>query len=151
MRITTSHVEADAHVRLVERSSTCSYETPEAKLKHLTIPIAVALLLSCLAACNSSNQPTVVLPPQVKADAKRYHLAGKVVSVDKQAHMLNVDGEAIPGFMSAMTMPYNVKPESQLDKLSPADSITADVVLEGDNAWLENIAVTAHGAAPAPK
>jgi len=88
------------------------------------------------------------MPPQVKADAKRYHLTGKVVSVDKQAHMLNIDGDAIPGFMSAMTMPYNVKPESQLDKLSPGDSITADVVLEGDNAWLENIAVTAHAAAP---
>jgi protein SCO1 len=120
-------------------------------LKHLTIPIAVALLLSCLISCNSSNQPTVVMPPQVKADAKRYHLTGKVVSVDKQAHMLNVDAEAIPGFMSAMTMPYNVKPESQLDRLSPGDSITADVVLEGDNAWLENIAVSTHGAAPASK
>jgi protein SCO1 len=149
MRISTSHVEAD--VRRVERRSTYSYEILEAELKHLTIPIAVALLLSCLMSCNSSNQPTVVMPQQVKAAAKRYHLTGKVVSVEKQAHMLNVDGEAIPGFMSAMTMPYNVKPESQLDKLSPGDSITADVVLEGDNAWLENIAVTAHGAAPASK
>jgi protein SCO1/2 len=87
----------------------------------------------------------------VKATAKRYHLKGKVVSVDNQAHMLNVDGEAIPGFMSAMTMPYTVKPATELDKLSPGDSITADVVLEGDNAWLENIGVTAHGAAPGSK
>ena|SRR5438477_6869524 len=151
MRITTSHVETDVPVRLVERNSTYSYETPEAEMKYLTIPIAVALLLSCLAACNSSTQPTVVQPTPVTGTAKRYHLTGKVVSVDKQAHMLNVDGEAIPGFMSAMTMPYNVKPESQLDKLSSGDSITADVVLESDNAWLENIAVTAHSAAPASK
>jgi protein SCO1/2 len=151
MRISIAHVEADVHVRRVERCSTYSYEAPEAKMKHLTIPIAVALLVSCLISCNSSNQPTAVTPSPVKATAKRYHLTGKVVSVDKQAHMLNVDGEAIPGFMSAMTMPYNVKPESQLDKLSPGDSITADVVLEGDNAWLENTAVTGHGAAPASK
>jgi protein SCO1 len=147
MRISVAYVEAGVHVRLVERSSTCSYTIPEAEMKPLTIPIAVALLLSCLAACNSSNQPTVVQPTPVTGAAKRYHLTGKVVAVDKQTHMLNVDGEAIPGFMSAMTMPYNVKPESQLDKLSPGDSITADVVLEGDNAWLENIAVTAHAAA----
>ena len=125
MRITTSHVETDVPVRLVERNSTYSYETPEAEMKYLTIPIAVALLLSCLAACNSSTQPTVVQPTPVTGTAKRYHLTGKVVSVDKQAHMLNVDGEAIPGFMSAMTMPYNVKPESQLDKLSSGDSITS--------------------------
>jgi len=129
MRISITHVEADVHVRLVERSSTCSYAIPEAEMKRLTIPIAVALLLSCLTACNSSTQPTVVQPTPVTGAAKRYHLSGRVVSVDKQAHMLNVDGEAIPGFMTAMTMPYNAKPESQLDKLSPGDSITADVVL----------------------
>ena len=120
-------------------------------MKQLTIPIAVALILSCLTACNSSTQPTVVQPAPVTGAAKRYHLTGKVVSVDKRANMLNVDGEDIPGFMSAMTMPYNVKPESQLEKLSPGDSVTADVVIEGDNAWLENIAVTAHGAAPRSK
>jgi len=111
----------------------------------------LGLILSCLTACNTSTQPTVVQPTPVTGAAKRYHLTGKIVSVDKQAHMLNVDGEAIPGFMSAMTMPYNVKPESQLDKLSTGESITADVVVEGGNAWLENIVVTGHGAGPASK
>ena len=81
---------------------------------------------------------------------KRYHLKGKVVSVDKRANMVNVDGEEIPGFMGAMTMPYPVKPVSELDKLAPGDAITADVVVQDDNSWLENIAVTGHSA-PAPK
>jgi protein SCO1/2 len=112
---------------------------------------ALLLLLLTLVACNKGeNQPTVVMTPQVTA-AKRYHLQGKVVSVDKRANMLNVDGKAIPGFMSAMTMPYNVKPETQLDKLSPGDAIIADVVVQGDNSWLENIAVTGHSSAPATK
>jgi protein SCO1/2 len=71
--------------------------------------------------------------------------------VDKRANMLNVDGEAIPGFMAAMTMPYNVKPATELDKLSPGDIIVADVVVQGDNSWLENIAVTGHSGAPASK
>jgi Cu/Ag efflux protein CusF len=112
---------------------------------------ALFLLLVTLVACNKdANQPTVAVPPQATA-AKRYHLQGKVVSVDKRANMLNVDGEAIPGLMAAMTMPYNVKPETQLDKLSPGDAITADVVVQGDNSWLENIAVTGHSSAPASK
>jgi len=144
MRITTNHVGKDVHVRLVERSSTCSCETPEGKLKHLTIPIVVGLILAGLIACNSSQRGGA--PAQTTA-AKRYHLTGKVVSIDKRAHMLNVDGQEIPGLMSAMTMPYNVKPESQMETLSPGDSITADVVVQGDNSWLENIAVTAHSAA----
>lgn len=116
-------------------------------MKHRIIHALIALAFTGTVACKSGpNQPTVVMP--AASNAKRYHLKGKVVSVDKQAHMLNVDGEAIPGFMSAMTMPYNVKPESQLDKLSTGDAITADVVIQGDDSWLENISVTSHSAAP---
>jgi len=103
-------------------------------------------------ACNknsnqNSSQPTVVVPPQVSSAAKRYHLKGKVVSVDQKSKMLNVDGEAIPDFMGAMTMPYEVRPESAMDKLKPGDAITADVVLQDEKAWLENIVVTGHSNA----
>jgi Cu/Ag efflux protein CusF len=83
--------------------------------------------------------------------AKHYHLKGKVVSIDKQGKMLNVDSEAIPGFMDAMTMPYKVKPESELDKLHPGDVITADLQVQDEGAWIENIAVTGHPSAPPTK
>jgi Uncharacterized conserved protein len=84
-----------------------------------------------------------------QSNAKRYHLKGKVVSVDTRAKMVNVDSEDIPGFMPAMTMPYEVKPESDLQKLSPGDEITADVVVQDDKGWLEKIVVTKHaGATP---
>jgi protein SCO1/2 len=116
---------------------------------RLTIVLFISVFLT---GCNnSSNQPTVVTPAQVTVGAKRYHLTGKVVSVDKRAKMLNVDGEAIPGFMSAMTMPYKVKPESELEKLSPGDAITADVVVSGDGAWLENVSVAGHSDTPSSK
>ncbi|HEV2697973.1 MAG TPA: copper-binding protein [Terriglobales bacterium] len=115
------------------------------------IKAALFIIPLTLLSCNNSNQSTGSTPPQVAGQAKRYHLKGKIVSVDKRAKMLNVDGEAIPGFMSAMTMPYNVKPEAELDKLSSGDSITADVVVQEDNAWLENVAVTAHSNASPSK
>ena len=94
--------------------------------------------------CNkSANQPGATS----QATSKRYHLKGKVVSIDKRANMANIDGEDIPGFMGAMTMPYVVKPASELDKLAPGDAITADVVVQDDDSWLENIAVTGHSSA----
>jgi protein SCO1/2 len=99
--------------------------------------------------CNkSSNQPTGTMSVQVSSQ-KRYHLTGKVVSIDKRASMANIDGEDIPGFMGAMTMPYTVKPASELDKLAPGDAITGDVVVQDDNSWLENVVVTGHSATPA--
>ena len=115
-------------------------------MKDFTIRVMLLVLAMNLTACDSSNKPTVVVPPQVKA-VKRYHLKGKVVSIDKQGKMLNVDSEAISGFMDAMTMPYKVKPEGELDKLHPGDVITADLLVQDEGAWLENIAVTGHSAA----
>jgi len=119
-------------------------------MRVLTTKIAFVLpLLAVLISCNkTSNQSTAQGPTQT-ASAKRYHLKGKVVSVDKQSKMANIDSEAIPDFMEAMTMPYNVKPESDLDKLKPGDAITADVVVQDEKAWLENIVVS--GKAPAAK
>ena len=108
------------------------------------------LLVTITASCNKDTQPTVQVPAQVTS-AKRYHLKGKVISIDKQSKMLNVDSETIPDFMDAMTMPYKVKPDGELDKLSAGDAITADVVVQEDKAWLENIAVISHSAAPASK
>lgn len=95
---------------------------------------ALLLLLAGLIACSSKTQPN--------ATAKRYHLKGKVISIDKTGKMATIDGEEIPGFMGAMTMPYPVKPASELDKLSPGDVISADIVVQDDNPWLENIVVT---------
>ena len=113
----------------------------------MTAKLLLIALLATLTACNrASNQPAT---GSVQASsAKRYHLKGKVVSIDKQAKMANIDGEEIPGFMAAMTMPYQVKPESELDKLKPGDQISADVVVQDDGGWLENITVTGHAPSP---
>jgi len=40
-----------------------------------------------------------------------------------------LDHEAIPGFMEAMTMPYQLKDPSILSELHPGDLITADVLV----------------------
>jgi protein SCO1/2 len=106
------------------------------------------LVLFCLtlsAACSKPAPPAAQSVP-VEPSIKRYHLKGEVLSVDQKSKMLKVDGEDIPGFMPAMAMPYEVKPETELDKLKPGDAITADVVVQDDKAWLENITVTGHAA-----
>ncbi|MFZ0319725.1 MAG: SCO family protein [Candidatus Sulfotelmatobacter sp.] len=85
------------------------------------------------------------------AGAKRYVFKGKIISVDKNAGAANVENEAIPGFMDAMIMPYTFKPPSAIDQIQPGDSITADVVVDSDKYWLENVKIMAHAQAPAEK
>ena len=88
--------------------------------------------------------------------AKRYPFTGRVVSIDSQFQSALIDGDAIPGFMDAMAMPYKVKPDSTLNQLHPGDSVSAEVVVfqpKSDDAapdyWLENVKVTSH-VDPAP-
>lgn len=96
-----------------------------------------ALGLSTLLACNSSKKQQA---------GKQYPLKGKVVSVDKPNLSLVVDGEAIPGLMDAMAMPYKVKAASELDAVAVGDVITAAVVVVNDDYFVENIKVVQHAA-----
>jgi Cu/Ag efflux protein CusF len=110
--------------------------------------------ITLFAACNrgpsqpSSSSPSATNP---QTGARRYALKGKVVSVDKQASTANIDNEPIDGFMDAMTMSYPVKPAAAIAQLQPGDSITADVVVQSEKYWLENVKVTAHATPPAGK
>jgi protein SCO1 len=116
---------------------------------------SLAIALTCvsgLTSCNKKSPETNTQATQQQPDAsvKRYQLTGRIVALDKPNKSLTVDGDEIPGFMSAMQMPYDVKDPSLMEKLSPGDKISADVVVKGDDSWLENIKVT-QPAAPAPK
>jgi protein SCO1 len=106
--------------------------------------VSIFLVMAIGLACNRSEK-------SAEQSTKRYALKGKVVSIDKNVGTAIVDNEPILGFMDAMVMSYTIKPASMLSQLQPGDLITADVVVEPDQYWLENVKVTGHSAAPAAK
>ncbi|MGA7399796.1 MAG: SCO family protein [Candidatus Sulfotelmatobacter sp.] len=73
------------------------------------------------------------------------------MSVDKNSGMANIDNEPIAGFMDPMVMPYSFKPPAQINQLQAGDSISADVVVDTGQYWLENVKVTGHSSPPADK
>jgi protein SCO1/2 len=113
------------------------------KMNQKKAAIFLVALLSLAACSKHENKP-------LTTDTQRFHLKGKVISIDNQSHMATIDSEEIPGFMSAMAMPYAVKPESTLAKLSPGDALTAEVVVQNGSYWLENVVVTGHSTPPKP-
>jgi Cu/Ag efflux protein CusF len=108
-----------------------------ARRLFLNVIVAAGISFSAgLAGCSSSK------PQQQPAEGpQRYHLAGRVVSVETAKQQVVVDAADIPGFMSAMTMGYPVKNPNLLTPLSAEDQITADVVVNGNDMYLENIVV----------
>jgi protein SCO1/2 len=102
--------------------------------------IFIVILLAVLAACTTK-------PANI---AKHYALTGKIVSIDKNTQSMVVDAAEIKGFMEAMAMPYKVKNAKEMEGLAPRDSITADLIVQGDDYWLENIKVIQKSGAPPP-
>jgi Cu/Ag efflux protein CusF len=100
------------------------------------IAFGAIILSAALFGCGSSK------PAQQPAEGpKRYHLSGRVVSVETPKQQVTIDAGDIAGFMSAMTMGYSVKDPNQLTPLSAEDQVTADVVVNGNDVYLENIVV----------
>ncbi len=60
---------------------------------RLALAVVLALVIASLSLAQS--------PPK-----KSYTFHGKVISVDKSAKTLNIDGEKVEGWMAAVTMNY---------------------------------------------
>ena len=86
----------------------------------------------------------VVIAPGCKPKNKRYNLRGQVMGKNVAANEITVKHGDIPGFMSAMTMPYRVKEPGVVQELQPGDMIAAEVVTanDGNDYWLEDVRIT---------
>src|SRR5262245_14600297 len=100
-------------------------------------PIAITLALALCAACGADTPKTEEKKPEAAAPTasapalQKYDMKGKVLSIDKPAKSMTVDHEAIPNFMGAMAMPYDVHDAKALETVAPGDQITAKVVSSG--------------------
>lgn len=109
--------------------------------------VLIIFLLSALlfSACQKAEEK-----PVASADAKRYPLKGKVVSVDKAKKKAEIDHEEVVGFMPKMTMSFPIHADWLWDELTPGSEIRAELVVDeaaDEPYWLENIGIV---AAPNP-
>ncbi len=83
------------------------------------------------------------------SDRREYELKGQILSLTPDRKEANVKHEDIPGFMSAMTMPYHVQDAKEFEGLVPGDLIAATLVVVSNDAYLTNVTKT--GTAPIDK
>ncbi|HKO60339.1 MAG TPA: SCO family protein [Pyrinomonadaceae bacterium] len=111
--------------------------SPKANLAR--IGLGLCLLLS---SCQNVDTPS--------ANAKRFDLTGKVVSVEPPRHIITVAHEEIKDYMPAMTMPFTVKGGDWVfGVVKPGDRIAAAYVVDGTDSWLEEVVITQEGPAEA--
>jgi protein SCO1 len=85
------------------------------------------------------------------SNAKRYEFSGKVMSVEKDKHLLTVSHEEVKGLMGGMTMPFMVRDDWVFDQATAGDQITATLVVDETESWLENVVIVKSNAEPGVK
>jgi protein SCO1/2 len=84
-------------------------------------------------------------------------LKGKIEALDILDRKLTVSHEAIPGFMAAMTMPFNMPEDHTLlgrfrgmriERLRRGDVITATLAVKPAESWIENVQVIRYEPPP---
>jgi protein SCO1/2 len=113
------------------------------KLKFALAAFAVVLVIAGGQFARAAH-PAPTSPITDNSKTQRYVLTGTVQAIDIPNHQITVDGDAVPGYMDAMSMPYSVPDDAALKALNVGDIIRADIVVQGNDAHLENIKVTGH-------
>src|SRR3984885_10590024 len=109
-------------------------------------PLFASCFVAVIALVGCHSGPTQRSQAQADSSPAVYHLRGRIISTDTAHGIVVVDHEAIPGFMDAMTRPYQLKDPSIVSELHPGDSITADVLVSKsseETVMLDHIVVIA--------
>jgi protein SCO1/2 len=115
----------------------------QGKIIYMRYLIILLVLLSQIFTFGCRNEERRAASP----DAKRYPIKGKVVSVNQSKSKAEVDHEEIPGFMKAMRMSFLIPDRDVINTISPGAEIRAELVVDKDEYWLENVVVN---SAPLP-
>ena len=93
----------------------------------------------------------LLLANQSAAAAQEYAVKGMVVSVNRPAATFTASIEEIPGFMRAMTMPFEVRQVQDLDGLGPGAMVEFTLVVDAKTSYARRIRlVTFQNVEPDP-
>jgi protein SCO1 len=95
------------------------------------------LTLFALTACAQS-----LVPPQSQANQEVHPATGVVTEITPAEKQVTIKHDAIPGYMGAMTMPFDVKDTNELAGLAPGDAVSFRIVIEDNKGWIDQIRKT---------
>lgn len=107
-------------------------------MKKLFALITLCLTIFCSSSCKRNS-----------ANEKRFELKGKVVAVEPDKHLVTISHEDIKDYMPGMTMPFSLPNEADLQILVSGDDISATLVVDGSQSWLEDVVITRQSEDPA--
>jgi protein SCO1/2 len=77
---------------------------------------------------------------------RTYEVRGTIRSIDPESRVLRIAHEEIPGYMTAMTMPFEVRDNALLKGLRPGDDVQFELSVTDDDSWISRITTKSVGA-----
>jgi len=68
-----------------------------------------------------------------------YEVHGVLKSFDAERHQALISHDAIPDYMPAMTMTFDLRKDNEIRDLHTGDSITFRLCVQGNEAWIEHL------------
>src|SRR5437588_3463486 len=97
----------------------------------------VGLMTSCQKSADKDT--STAAPPSVGTSQQVFQVTGLVVAVNPLRKQVEIKHEAIPGYMPAMTMPFEVKQSAELGNLRPGLAVTFRLNVRPTEVWIDQI------------
>ncbi len=110
--------------------------------KWFTLLAAGIILSGCSSESKQDTESVTSSPSGYTSNHQQvnnYEGTGIVMSITPNKKQIIIKHDVIPGFMDAMTMPFNVPDSSLLDGIHPKDSIKLFIEYDGANVTLKKL------------
>ncbi len=110
------------------------------ELRTLRVWLGLLVLLSVCSACKRKEQATQDVPAiQPATNRQVFNVKGLVLALKSAEKQVEIKHEAIPGYMPAMTMPFDVKDTNELSGLEAGDYVSFRLQVSDSEGWIDNI------------
>src|SRR5262249_17621132 len=97
--------------------------------------ILFTLILFCVSAAAQQG-------PDSQTNQEIHAAIGIVVEVNPSEKKVTIKHNEIPGYMQAMTMPFDVKDTNELNGLGPGDPVSFRLIVANNYGWIDQIRKT---------
>src|SRR5215471_18781644 len=101
------------------------------------LPFILLALTAGTVSCQKSAE--TVKPPPTSASSHTnqqvFQVKGVVVDLEPGSKEIKIKHEEIPGYMPAMTMPFEVRTTNELAGLAPGDAVSFRMIVTDTDGW----------------
>ena len=119
----------------------------------LTVPLLLVGLCLTPCGCRTSGGAdaapsagtAAIQPAQAPPDVRLFQVQGVVREIKEEGKVALIRHEEIPGYMAAMTMPFDVKDPGEVQDVKPGDKVTFRLTVTETDGWIDQILVVERG------